>query len=235
MPPWPSTSAPAAWPTVCNKWPAPAMSTGGWRPATRPLGDGAAVLPVERSRPSPSPSKKHHEPPTERVNRDGGRPPARPMSSPSYLAPVNPARCPVRALQDWLDLASITTGPLLQGVTKANRPPGSHSTGIDQQARPSRSRSSRPRSHPLLRPQPPRRIRHLGPPTRRIRPGHRSPDPPPLPCHPRPVRPHPRGLDRQRRHPVGALSRATQKQSSAAAARPDADRKRTAGSPSAQG
>ncbi len=36
----------------------------------------------------------------------------------------NPARCPVQALQDWLDLASITTGPLLQGVTKANRPTG---------------------------------------------------------------------------------------------------------------
>ena len=36
----------------------------------------------------------------------------------------NPARCPVRALEHWLDLAAITTGPLLQGVTKANRPTG---------------------------------------------------------------------------------------------------------------
>jgi len=30
----------------------------------------------------------------------------------------NAARCPVGALQGWLDLASITSGPLLQGVTK---------------------------------------------------------------------------------------------------------------------
>ncbi|MDF8266460.1 site-specific integrase [Luteipulveratus flavus] len=32
----------------------------------------------------------------------------------------NPARCPVVALQHWTQLAGITDGPLLRGVTKAN-------------------------------------------------------------------------------------------------------------------
>jgi len=36
----------------------------------------------------------------------------------------NPQHCPVRALRWWLSLAGITDGPLLQGVTKANRPSG---------------------------------------------------------------------------------------------------------------
>jgi integrase len=34
----------------------------------------------------------------------------------------NPGRCPVTALQTWLGLANITTGPVFRGVTKSNRP-----------------------------------------------------------------------------------------------------------------
>ncbi len=34
----------------------------------------------------------------------------------------NPARCPVTALQTWLDLASVSAGPLLRGVGKSNNP-----------------------------------------------------------------------------------------------------------------
>ncbi|TNM60422.1 site-specific integrase [Streptomyces sp. NP160] len=34
----------------------------------------------------------------------------------------NPDRCPVLALQRWLELADITEGPVFRGVTKANRP-----------------------------------------------------------------------------------------------------------------
>ncbi len=34
----------------------------------------------------------------------------------------NPARCPVRALQRWLELAAITEGPVFRRVTKGNRP-----------------------------------------------------------------------------------------------------------------
>ena len=34
----------------------------------------------------------------------------------------NPARCPVTALQTWLTLAGITTGPVLRGVAKSNKP-----------------------------------------------------------------------------------------------------------------
>jgi len=36
----------------------------------------------------------------------------------------NPDRCPVTALHTWLNLAGITTGPVFQGVTKANKPTG---------------------------------------------------------------------------------------------------------------
>lgn len=36
----------------------------------------------------------------------------------------NPERCPVTALQAWLDLAGISAGPVFQGVTKANTPSG---------------------------------------------------------------------------------------------------------------
>jgi len=36
----------------------------------------------------------------------------------------NPDRCPVTALHTWLGLAGITTGPVFQGVTKANKPTG---------------------------------------------------------------------------------------------------------------
>lgn len=32
------------------------------------------------------------------------------------------SRCPVRALQHWLDLAEITSGPVFRGVTKGNTP-----------------------------------------------------------------------------------------------------------------
>jgi len=37
---------------------------------------------------------------------------------------ANPARCPVTVLEDWLQLARIDAGPLLQGITKANKPTG---------------------------------------------------------------------------------------------------------------
>ena len=36
----------------------------------------------------------------------------------------NPDRCPVTALRAWLKLANIESGPLFQGVTKANKPSG---------------------------------------------------------------------------------------------------------------
>ena len=36
----------------------------------------------------------------------------------------NPDRCPVTALQTWLHLGGIHTGPLFQGVSKANKPTG---------------------------------------------------------------------------------------------------------------
>ncbi|WP_194905650.1 site-specific integrase [Quadrisphaera sp. INWT6] len=36
----------------------------------------------------------------------------------------NPDRCPVVALQRWLELAGITEGPVFRGVTKANRAGG---------------------------------------------------------------------------------------------------------------
>lgn len=36
----------------------------------------------------------------------------------------NPDRCPVTMLQQWLRLADIASGPVFQGVTKANKPTG---------------------------------------------------------------------------------------------------------------
>lgn len=50
------------------------------------------------------------------------------------------------------------------------------------------------------------RIRHLRPPTRRLRSHHHPPNPPPLPGHRRHLRPHRGGLGRQRRHPARALT-----------------------------
>lgn len=37
---------------------------------------------------------------------------------------VNPARCPVAALESWRTLARIHTGPLLRPVGKSNTSPG---------------------------------------------------------------------------------------------------------------
>ena len=139
--------------------------------------------------------------PRSKTNQDGTRGRA------GRAAPRRqPRRCPVIALQAWLEQpASPTARCCARSARATGRSPG--------RSTPSRSTtSSRPPSpapgstRPLQRALPARRVRHLRPPARRLRPGHRPPDPPPLPGHRRHLRPHPRGLGRQRRHPARALT-----------------------------
>jgi site-specific recombinase XerD len=55
--------------------------------------------------------------PRSKTNQDGAEPEL-------VILPraPRPERCPVTALQAWLDLAGIVEGPIFRGVTKANRP-----------------------------------------------------------------------------------------------------------------
>ena len=51
------------------------------------------------------------------------------------------SRCPVAAVEHWLELAAITTGPVLRRVTKGNRPgPAASQRRDGQPARPARRR-----------------------------------------------------------------------------------------------
>ena len=119
----------------------------------------------------------------------------------------HPARCPVTALTPGSMPPASATGPVLRPVSKGNRPLPRplHPESVNALVQAAVARAGLDPSR-LQRPQPARRLRHLRPPARRLRPGHRPPDPPPLPGHRRHLRPHPRSLGRQRRHPTRAVT-----------------------------
>jgi integrase len=118
---------------------------------------------------------------------------------------TNPDRCPVTALQRWMSLAGVVGGPVFRGVGKNRASPSALNPGsINALVQAAITRGHGPDL--LLSSQPAHRFRHLRPPARCLRPGHRPPDPPPLPGHPGDLRARPTGLDRQRRDPAGTVT-----------------------------
>ena len=103
----------------------------------------------------------------------------------------NPARCPVRALRTWAELAGISSGPVFRPVSTGNRAVARRLSAqtvnhLVQGAIKRACIDPLPYSAHSLR---------AGFVTYAHLRGHRPPDPSPLHGDPRAVRPDPRGLD----------------------------------------